>query len=392
MAERVKPEIASQKKVVKLPPAIGDWTTYRPPKLLVKKVKSGLYGFDRLSRADLDLALKIHYAFVQELLHRLRVDLGLGIEFSAYQIEQTNYLNFLRTLSGAVVQGRLNIAELHDNVQFYLDLDLASSVINHALGSRDQEQLTRGLTEAENQVLTAALTEYLPAYVLAFADSFPLPAFTIVSSPDVTLDPSVSAAATFVVFSAEVSLNDNPLGKIRFGYPGNSLKALLKLCRAQTALRPLDFGRLSAAVLGKIMVPVRAMLGQTYLSTTEIGQLEIGDVVALDLPINSPVALRIGQEIRLPAQPGVRGRKKVVRLAASGGEDVVTSVPPQAAITPPPAPIGEPPAPPPAPPAAVPAELPAEEVLADTGALSDEDFNNEDFNLEDLNLEESSPQ
>ncbi|MFA4843958.1 MAG: hypothetical protein WC632_03280, partial [Candidatus Margulisiibacteriota bacterium] len=63
MTERstTKPEIASQKKVVKLPPAIGDWTTYRAPKILVKKVKTGLYGFDRLSKEELKHLLRIHY-------------------------------------------------------------------------------------------------------------------------------------------------------------------------------------------------------------------------------------------------------------------------------------------------------------------------------------------
>jgi flagellar motor switch protein FliM len=387
MAERTlsKPEIASQKRVLKLPPALGDWTTYRPPQLPVKKVKSGLYGFDRLSRSELDLALKIHYAFTQELLRHFRLDLGLGVEFSSCQIEQTTYLNFLRQLAGRLVQARLNLAELHDNIQFYCDLDLASSLINHALGSHDLETLTRGLTEAENKVFTAALTEYLPAYARAFDGAVAAPEFTLIGSPDATLDPSISATATFVAFSAEIALNDNPAGKISFGYPGNSLKALLKLYRAKADLRPLDFSRLSLAVLSKITVPVKTVLGKTYLSTSEISQLETGDVVALDLAINKPVTLQISRDVQLPGQPGLRGRKKVVRLAGLETGEEVRIAPPVAVEAKTETPLPAPAAPAPAvapPPPAEPAPAPVEETL------SDEDFNLDDFDLDDLNLDE----
>src|SRR3989338_4437024 len=102
MAERTltKPEIAAQKRVIKLPPAIGDWTTYRPPKVLVKKIKTGLYGFDRLSKDELNQVLLIHYRFIHGFLKGLKVDLGMGAELSSCQVEQTTYLNFLRTMAG----------------------------------------------------------------------------------------------------------------------------------------------------------------------------------------------------------------------------------------------------------------------------------------------------
>src|SRR3990167_8626028 len=103
-----KPEIASQKRTIKLPPAMGDWTTYRPPKALVKKVKTGLYGFDRLSKKETNQALLIHYRFIQEFFRRLKIDLGLGVELFTVQVEQVTYLNFLRTISGPVVQGKLS--------------------------------------------------------------------------------------------------------------------------------------------------------------------------------------------------------------------------------------------------------------------------------------------
>ncbi len=331
MAERTltKPEIASQKRVIKLPPAIGDWTAYRPPKVLVKKVKSGLYGFDRLSKEELNQALLIHYRFVQALLRRLKIDLGLGVEFLSCQMEQTNYLNFLRVLTGAIVQTKLAVAPLHESVQLYCDLNLANSLINHALGSHDFELLNRALTEAEAVTFNTALTEYLPEFAAAFGNIFPAPALTYIGSPDITLDASINPSSTFVFFSAEAAFNDAP-GRIIFGYPGNSLKSLLKSFAEREKRRPANFARLPAATLSKILIPVEAALGRTALLTSELNRLEAGDVVSLDTLTNAPVNLRIGEALEFKVQPGVFENHRAIRLAGFREEEEIEITPPTA--------------------------------------------------------------
>ena len=330
MAERQlsKPEIASQRRTIKLPPAIGDWTTYRPPKVLVKKVKSGLYGFDRLSKEGLNEALIIHYRFVQDLLRRFKIDLGLGVEFLSCQIEQTTYLNFLRTLTGPLAQSRLTLPNLHENIQLLFDLGLANSIVNHALGSSDLEPLNRALTEAESAAFTLAVAEYLPYLAAAYNNIFPAPGFAFVGSPDITLDSSINPNSTFVFFSAEVALNDAP-GRLLFGYPGNSLKTLLKDYELKTRSKPANFGRLSAASLNKIVTSLSATLGRTYLRTSELNQLEAGDVVSLDTSITSAVNLLIGGRLNLKVQPGVMaGKRRAVRLIGFGNDEEITVRPP----------------------------------------------------------------
>ena len=354
MAERTltRPEIASQKRVIKLPPAIGDWTAYRPPKVLVKKVKSGLYGFDRLSREELDQSLLIHYRFVQTLLRHLKIDLRLGVEFLSCQVEQTNYLNFLRTLSGPVAQSKLSVAAMHEGIQLFVDLNLANSIINHALGSHDFEPLNRALTDAETAAFSTALTEYLPDFTAAFNQIFPDPAFVFLSSPDVTLDPSINPASTFVFFSAEVALNDAP-GRMIFGYPGNSLKSLLKSFNEKEKDRPANFGRLPPALLNKIPIPLEATLGRTSLLTAELNRLEEGDVVSLDTLTNSPVTLKIAGALEFKVQPGIAENHRAVRLTGFRDEAGTPITPPTVveenplpalpaeAAPPPPAPVPE---------------------------------------------------
>jgi flagellar motor switch protein FliM len=316
MAERQtsKPEIAAQKRVVKLPPAIGDWTTYKPPKLLVKKVKTGLYGFDRLSKEELNQVILIHYRFIQDFLKHLQKDLGMAVELFSVQAEQTAYLNFLRNLTGPVVQCKIDLPGVHDSIFLFLDLPLANSIINHALGSVDMEPINRGLTESENTVLSTTLAEYLPAFSSAFMNAVGNPSLSIVSSPDTVIDSTVNPSSTFASFSALTSLADNPPGKIMIAYPGNALKKILAKYRQIDRSKPLDFSGLTAELLAKISSPLCATLGETSLTTEEIQQLEAGDVVSLDTSIASPVPATVGDILKLLCQAGTRNKKSAIRV------------------------------------------------------------------------------
>lgn len=326
MAER-KSEISSQKVTIKLPPAIGDWTTYRPVKTIGKKVKTGLFGFDRLAKEELNEFLKVHYHYLQALFQQLRRELGLGIEFYSCSAEQTTYLNFLRTLTGHVAQLSLKIPGIHEAIQFIVDLGVANSLINHSLGSRDLDPLNRGLTEAEGEILKTTLAHYLPLYVAAFGDVFEEPQLSLLSSPDIILDSAINPSSTFICFSADVSFNDNPTGRIIFGYQAPTAKQLIKLYASQDFQKPLNIDRLPNVILRKIGVPLSATLGSTTLSPDEINSLEPGDVIALDTSIKSPIVVQLGEHLRLLSQAGHVKAKNAIRLVGFEEDEVVIMPP-----------------------------------------------------------------
>src|SRR3989339_141003 len=340
MAERAKPEIGSQKISIKLPPAIGDWTTYRPAKALGKRVKTGLFGFDRLAKHELNLFLKIHYHFMQSLFLKLRRELGIGTEFYACWAEQTTYLNFLRGLSGHVAQTSLSIPGIHENIQMILDLGIANSIINHSLGSRDLEPLGRGLTEAEGETLKLALSNYLPLYAQEYGHVFNTPELALLGSPDIILDPAVNPSSTFISFTADVSFNDNPTGRIVFGYQASTAKTLIKLYESGEHQKEINVDRLPAAILRKIIIPISATLGETTLSPTDLGTLEPGDVISLDTSIKSAISVKLGRHLRLLAQAGNLKAKKAIRLVGFE-EDEVVIMPPLAFDNEPEKPIEE---------------------------------------------------
>jgi flagellar motor switch protein FliM len=393
-----KPAIGSQKKVILLPPALGDWTHYKAPAVQIRKVRSGLYGFDRLSKEDLNLLLFIHYRFIQRLFSDLKVDLGLAIEMLSLQVEQTTYLNFLRTLSGPMVQCKIQLPETHESILLFLDLSLANTIINYSLGSVDIESINRELTEAEKTVLITSLSKFLPDLRIVYENVIGEPTLSIVSSPDVIIDSTINPASTFASFSTLVSLADNPPGKIHIGYVGNHLKNILARYRKAEESRPLDFSRLPASLLSKVKTRLTVVLGETQLLTGEISSLEAGDVVLLENTIDSPLPASIGKILTLPGQPGNRNKKSAIRLVGLKDSADIELPPPETSVpvSPKPAPMPTPTPSPESTPAPMPIPTPApkplpplpkeefkeEDNLLEEDALEDEDFGEEDFEEE----------
>ncbi|MBN2057364.1 MAG: FliM/FliN family flagellar motor switch protein [Candidatus Saganbacteria bacterium] len=425
-----KPEIAAQKRVIKLAPAIGDWTTYKPPKVLVKKIKTGLYGFDRLSREELDQALLLHYRFVQDLLRRFRIDLGMAVELFSVQVEQTTYLNFLRSLGGTQVQCKLKVSGLHEPIFLFMELSLANSVINFSLGSIDVAQINRALTEAEKITLETTLNEYLPAFSSAFSNTIEQVSLSVISSPDAIMDSTINPNSTLASFSAEAALADNPPGRIIIAYSGNTLKELLQRFRQAERSKELDFSRLPNALLSRIYCPASAELGETSLTTNDISRFEVGDVVSLDTTISTPVQLTVSQDLQIMCQAGIKNKKASIKLlglkdtgeieltppelAPEKVEPKTTLLPPKpAAVKPAPAPaaipkpaqhapgpapkpVAAPEPPPPAKPAVKPAPPPPAKPKSPEEAFPDIDFGDdlidEDFEEEDDILLDEMPE
>jgi flagellar motor switch protein FliM len=319
MAER-KAEIAPQKRTLKLSTAIGDWTTYKPSRTLVKKIKIGLYGFDRLSGSELELAHLIHYLFGQELLKYSKKNLGLGGELYSVDAFQNTYVSFLRNVHGPLFQGKILLPSFHDEIFLSFDLPVAESFINAALGSHDTKPFNRGLTEAEEMVMESLFEDVLKLLNSAFFGVLQSPEFKPVSSPDLLPNPSITPQTTFVFFTIEVALGE-VLGKIILGYNGPLIKNLLKLAQEKNQAKPLSLNKLSPQILNNVVVPLIASVGQTQLTTKEISALEVGDVVSLDNSVYNAIDLKLAGLKKILGQPGEKEGKLSVRVVSVGEKE-----------------------------------------------------------------------
>ena len=115
---------AAYKSLIKLPPAIGDWTTYKPSRAPTKKVRLGLYSFDRLSQEELKCGHIVHYNFGRLFVKELKSKLNISGELHTVSCEQTSYANFVKQILQPVVHISLSIPKISENIHVLIDLNL----------------------------------------------------------------------------------------------------------------------------------------------------------------------------------------------------------------------------------------------------------------------------
>ena len=335
MTEKSKSDIAPQKRTLKLSPSLGDWTSYRPSRSLIKRIKVGLYGFDRLSDDELKESHLIHYRFGESLLRNLKINFKIGGELYAVEAMQTTYGGFAKVITGPLLQAKVDLPEFHDEITVCFDMNLTSTLINSSLGMKDTKNLGGELTEAEKIVVENSFIEYMDASLGAsFRDVLPGTHFELVTSPDFSPNPYTGASSTFVYFTVEFSIGDS-IGKMVLGYSGQLLKSVLKKMKLTEKPKPLSLNRVKSDILTKTRIPVTVVLGTTELKGNEIYQLEMGDVVSLDNSIHNAIQIRIAESgTVVMAQPGIKDGKLIVRVVGVEKEKEIKVAPPLPVVPP----------------------------------------------------------
>ncbi len=311
--EQKDSKIATFKRVLRFTPSIGDWTTFRASKTDDRqKVKLGLRGFDRLSEEELITSHLIHYHFAQRLLKKLRVDLGIGGELYSVSVEQIPYQEFLRRTAQPVAQFKISTPEAI-GISLFLDLPLASSIINRALGTRDTSIPTRPLTALEESIMSTVINEEFSELANSYKNIIGLPEVQYIGSPLLAADPLISFSETFILFSIEISLGET-VAKLTLGYQYETIKSLLQKYKAVPEEKTLNLNKLPASLCENIRVPVVADLGSSTILTKELSSLEEGDVVSLDTRLDNLMPIIIGNRFQLSGRPGIHNGRLAVRL------------------------------------------------------------------------------
>lgn len=305
---------ASFRRQIKLTPAIGDWTMLKPVQPSAKKVKMGLYGFDRLSQEELKLGHTIHYNFGQSLVKSLKANLSFSSELFSVAVEQTTYSDFLKRVYQPTVYGKVAIANLQPSVIICIDMPLANTIINHALGGKDLAPMTRKLTDIEENVLSKVLSKELEGYTTSFERIFELPEFKVSNSPELMIENSIGPMSTFISFAIEISCGDNPPGMIWLGYTSDVLRMMLERVDKRKREKPISLSKLPPALLQGINIPIIADLGETAVSTRDLKELNIGDIVSLDVALGGFTPVYLGDLVNIFGRPGTKSGRLSVRI------------------------------------------------------------------------------
>lgn len=304
------------KKEIKLAPAIGDWTVYRPSRPSSKKVKPLFYSRHRINRSDLELALNVHHFFANEFAKYLKGSLKASTEVFSISLEQTAYLDFLKSVTQGLIYNKFSIDDSGE-VMLLMDYNLANIAINFSLGFQSVESERKDFTEIEESILKSVFSGMMAQYTAAWKNIFKNPELEIISYPNIQRETHIDLNEVLTVITTKVSIANAMPTSFTFVYQGGTLKKLADLYSAKSAKSALNFAALPDQLVNSIEVPVVALLGSTNISANQIGGIEKGDIVSLDQRVNDPTQLFLGFGAEFKTQPGIKDGRIAARILSA---------------------------------------------------------------------------
>ena len=304
----VKPEEATYlfKRVIQLPPAIGDWTELRlaePYPLRQKKKQLSFWG--RIPEEKLISLHESHYQWANEETAHFKKGLAVSLELHSVALLQMRYQDFFKKENPPAVFTAYHLKSLDAHCYLFLEKMTFDAFINRTLGSPVTGLRSSGDTKPTEMENTTLQTLFEKPTASLFK-MWEVEGTTLQTSPfspvSTILDSSIPSSETFTLIEVAFSLNERILGKISIGYPLAALKKLLE--KKGEARISFSTKWLPPSLLSSVSIPVVATLGQTMIPTKDLFDLKVGDVIQLDEKIQEVCKIQMGGKVELPFLPG----------------------------------------------------------------------------------------
>jgi flagellar motor switch protein FliM len=317
----------SFKRILKLGPAIGDWTKikFQDPNLFEVQISEVLnVNFDSLSRDDMKELHILHYRLAEQLSKLLAKDLDIKVEMHTVSASQMTYKEFMSSQSEKVVQADYLLKDL-GRVNVLFDWALADMVVNRMTGGKGDQNDEYSFSDIEAAILESQMESLKKEFSSVWDNVFDADQLSMkFSYGSYVYDKKFSLREAYIVFTFHLYFGKGELTKVSWAYPNDVLRYLLSEMKSQK--KPLKQSvKLSPKTLNSIKVPVKAELGKTTLKMRDLKSLQKGDVIPLDTFFDKPVEFTLGSSTRLQSQPGVYNQRVGLQLLLSDEKETVVT-------------------------------------------------------------------
>lgn len=297
---------------------------------LPKRVRQ--YDFrrpDKFSKDQIRTLQMIHENFIRLLQTYFAARFRTMVQMVVGSVDQNTYGEFIRSVSSPSVICPFSMSPLAGTCVMDVNPVVAFPMLDRLMGGPGAGVAqSRALTEIETSVMQSVIQGSLNAYAEAWitVGEFRLEAGGIETNPVFV---QVAAPGEIVITVAiDVRIGEH-VGVITLCLPHLTLEPIVDKLSAhnwfKTQAREVKAADLAAleSRVGGARVNVVAELGRTELSIREILDLNAGDVVVLETPMNNPLQIYVGNQPKFIGRPGrIRGRMAIeITGEARKGED-----------------------------------------------------------------------
>lgn len=295
-----------------------------------KRVK--VYDFKRALRFSKDQIrslTRIHENFARLLTTYFSAQLRTYIHIAVASVDQLPYEEFVRSIPKMTILNVYEVPPLDGRIILEVNPNIAYAMMDRVLGGRGESvNKVDNLTEIETKIMTSLFEkafENLQEAWSTIVDIDPIMADFEVNPQFLQL---VSPNDTVIVISLNIQVGDTT-GMINMCIPHVVLEPIIPNLSAhywmQTSQKersPEEMAMLEKRITHSDM-SIAAELGETSITIHDFLQLDVGDVIDLNQPIDAPLTVKIGDVPKFYGQPGKVGKKLAIQILdiLKGGDE-----------------------------------------------------------------------
>jgi len=286
------------------------------------KVKE--YDFRTANRFPKEQMRTFHVVFEtfsQLFSNKLSSVLRVSCECEILQIEECSYSEFNNSLPAPVILAIMDAPPMYGSLVFQMSPELAYMLISRLFGGGTTGENSKQFTEIELALVERVLRQAVGVFDEAW-------------DKVITLSTSIERIETSPQF-AQITAPNEPVAVIILSITMGEETGLMSICIPHTAIEPVaqqlntrmwfssgarDDGRGAerfALLRDKLLltpIPVTAYFEQTPATVSDIVNLQIGDVIKLDHPVERPLTIKVHHIPKFRATVGTMGHRYALQI------------------------------------------------------------------------------
>ncbi len=286
-----------------------------------KKIRN--YDFRRPSKFAKDHLRTlniIHEDYARYVNNYLTAYLRTRVNVEVISVEEISYYEFSNSIANLSVLAIVEFIPLNGFILFEMVPSIAFALIDRILGGKGISlEKIRGFTEIELSIIERIMNQMLGLLREPWENV-------------VSLKPRLDRIETNSQFAKIISPNEM-VALVTPDTRVGDVKGMMNICIPHLVVRPVLpklstkfwFSSFEKEVSFDVVkdierkieytsVPLKAILGKTHITVGDFLELQEGDVIMLDTPVNSDISLMVGNIHKFNGKPGVRKNRMCIRV------------------------------------------------------------------------------
>jgi flagellar motor switch protein FliM len=294
---------------------------------------ANVYDFkhpNRVSKDQLRTLQTIHETFAKTFNAYLAVRLRTIVDINLISVDQLQYSEFILSISDPSCIYIFRVEELNGVAILEISPQLVLFIVDRLFGGKGATvDEARPITTIEQTVMKKIIEKSMENLSSSWQQVSPLTFILegFESNPDVVQ--IAPPGETVITVSLEIKIQDTS-SLMNICFPYLILEDIMSKLNVQhfISMTKKEISEEDQEVINNRIklsnLPITGFLGRAYLTVRDLINLKIGDVIKLNTKVNSLLEVSVGGNKKLLGRPGVKGKKKAMKVVRSiAKEDLV---------------------------------------------------------------------